>query len=176
MAIAHGCSRDDTLVECRAAASAAAPFRFHIVNRSASPINLNFGCSRDVPIEIDTPEGPLGIGLESADFCGNECQEVSKGIEPRSCTDCGPSITQLVESGATTDIEWDRRVWMEHVIPPSCSGLANWHTCALALAIGDQMIRGRLTHCEVGSSFCTKPQTIPFVADLSRDEVVIEIR
>jgi hypothetical protein len=175
MAMAHGCGDDDASVECRAEARPATPFHFHIVNHSSSPINFNFGCGGDPPIEFDTPEGPLGIGPESADFCGNECQEVLDGIEPTSCTDCGPDLTRLVEPGASTDIEWDRRVWLRHVVPPSCSGLAKQHDCALGLAIGEQAIRGRLTHCELGS-FCTEPKIIPFDADLSRDEVVIEIR
>jgi hypothetical protein len=176
MAIAQGCGQDDTLVECRAGALALAAFHFHIVNRSSFPINFNFGCGGHPPIDLDTAEGPLGIGSESADVCGNDCQEVLDGIEPTSCTDCGPSLTQLVEPGATMDIEWDRRVWMRHVVSPSCSGLPKQHACALGLAIGEPSIRGRLTHCEVGSSFCTEPKTIPFVADLSRDEVFIEVR
>jgi hypothetical protein len=55
--------------------------------------------------------------------------------------------------------------------------LPNEHDCALGVAIGDQTIRGRLTRCAGESSFCVEPRTtIPFVADLSRDEVVIEIR
>jgi hypothetical protein len=93
----NGCAASDDA--CPVEAKSGKPFDFHVRNLGSSEIALRFGCSKDPPVEIDTPNGALGIGPESADDCGNTCQPVLDGVAPLSCSDCGPGITPLVAPG-----------------------------------------------------------------------------
>jgi hypothetical protein len=149
--------------ECPAVAPKKGKFTFRLINRSASPQYVGFGCGGDPPIEIDTPRGPLGIGLERADFCGNSCERVLRGVKPLSCSDCGGGSGITVQPGLSTDIEWDRRVWVPATMPASCSGLDKEAQCALSVAVDATLVTGRLVLSEVH----------PFTADLSLSAVDI---
>jgi hypothetical protein len=158
---------------CPVEAKPGAPFAFHVHNRLPGEIALGFGCGGDTPIEINTLNGTLRGGIESVDFCGNECQPVLDGKQPRSCTDCGPGITNVVAPGETFTFSWDRRVWVKGNIPPKCSGLPKDEFCGLGTALPLAVVHGMLLFCEGSSSFCSNKAGYAFDADLSRDSVDI---
>ena len=165
IALTAHCGNDR--LDCPAMARKGKPFTFRLINRSASTRLVSFGCGGNRPIELDTPRGTLSIGTEKADFCGNMCDLVLLGVKPSSCSDCGPGVGPTVAPGMSTEIVWDRRVWVPATIAPSCSGLAQEAPCALAVEVDAQMVVGRYTPC--GSKLgCT------FTADLSLDGVDVE--
>ena len=171
IAIIPSCSTDN--LDCPVEARRGKKFTFRLINRSASPQYVGLGCGEDPPIELDTPRGPLRIGPESADYCANTCEPVLRGVKPYPCSDCGGGLGRIVPPGLSTEIEWDRRVWVPANIPPSCSGLAAETPCALGLAVDIKMVVGRLLLC-TDASGCTEGQYPTFTADLSLDGVDIE--
>jgi hypothetical protein len=159
--------------ECPTDARAGRKFTFRLINRSASPVQISLGCGANPAIELDTPNGALRIGPESAQVCAATCERVRGGVNPSHCTDCGGGHGIIVPPELSTEIEWDRRVWVPAKLQPSCSGLPTEADCALGVAVDMKLVTGRLMLCADKSS-CLPSQNPTFVADLSLDAVNIE--
>jgi len=129
---------------------AGAAFTFHVRNDATEPRYMYFGCGNNPPIALQTAQGSRGIGSESAYVCGYTCDPVFAGHSvPSGCTDCGPGVSMTLAAGASLDVLWDRRVWTQVTIAPSCSGLSQPSVCALGAAVDGTTINGTVTYCAV---------------------------
>jgi hypothetical protein len=156
-------------------------FDFLVTNIGNRDLLLTYGCGSDLPIELDTAEGPLGIGAGNADFCQVSCDQVYEGSPNNGCSDCGPGYGDVVGPGETVTIAWDRRVYVEHTAPEACSGLANGNQCALGKTV-DGKLSGTLTFCTDplanpgGYCYTGDEEQVGFTVDTDGSEMTIEIQ
>lgn len=106
-------------------------FTFTIRNTGTRTLSLDFGCFDTPPITVDG----RGIAPGAADLCGVDCREVWEGYENLGCsTLCGPDAFRALPPGGEVEVEWDRRLFVEHLAPPECTGLDEPIRCALGEA------------------------------------------
>ncbi len=134
-------------------------FDFVITNTGMRDLFLVYGCGGHLPIELETIDGVVGIGPGQADYCEVSCDTVYDGYQNWGCSDCGPGYGDTLNAGATVNISWDRRVYVEHVAPASCTGNADGNNCALGKLVTAAQVSGTLTVCTdmntSGSGYCT---------------------
>jgi hypothetical protein len=161
-------------------------FTFHVHNGGSKTLRLTYGCGDELPIQLDTPAGSLGIG--STD-CTWTCESIYDGSAamsgPFSCTDCGPGQGAALDPGATVDITWDRRVYAATNVDPSCGGGAGAQ-CMLATAVVPAVAqKGVLTVCAEAAieggfqgacGSAADEQAHGFTIDTTGDEGTIEVQ
>ena len=154
-------------------------FSIIVRNVGMRTMNLFYGCGTDYPIRLETPNGSLGIGPETADFCGVDCANVYAGESNIGCSDCGPGYFGDLAPGSEQTIRWDRRIYTTHVAPAECSGHPDGNNCALGTILPVGVYSGQLTVCttpELGTFGCGGPEPVPFQLDLATDSLVIEVQ
>ncbi len=155
-----------------------AAFAFRINNVGTRELGLAYGCGKTLPIQIDTADGPRGIGAGSGDYCEIDCDTVYGGYENWGCSDCGPGSGVPLVPGEATEIPWDRRVYVAHQASAECTGHPDGNGCALGVPVGDAT-SGTLTFCTDAQSagYCFgAEETVTFALDLSLNEVTIDIQ
>ncbi len=164
---------------------AGAPFTFTINNTGTRMLRLAYGCGSNFPISLATSHGTLGIGEETAEFCGVNCEIVYKGNSNFGCSDCGPGYGDDLSPGKTATIQWDRRVYQSHTAPTSCGTQdPNQNQCALGLLVKETMVTGTLNVCTdtsmgtSGDGYCGTDflDPIPITIDLSQSSAVIDVK
>ena len=159
-------------------------FTFHVHNTGSALIKLSFRCGGKMPIELDTPDGKRGTGPGNADPCERSCdQYVTDSVHcPGACFDCGTGEERAVMPGATTDVKWDRRVYIAGKIEKQCLAVAscNGGTCASGIPVpptADQ--KGTLTICTDPNSvgvYCNATRTMDFTIDTTSGEGTIDAK
>jgi hypothetical protein len=156
-------------------------FSFRITNVGKRDLGLAYGCGTALPIRLATGKyGEKGIGKGNAGVCEVSCDQVYKGYENWGCSDCGPGVGAALKPGQTVVIPWDRRVYVNHEAPATCSGHAQNNSCALGKLIGPgDATKGSLFVCTSfdGGGYCfSGEELIPFAIDLNKDELVIQVK
>lgn len=153
-------------------------FVFHVHNAGASPIVLDLGCGRTVPIVLATPAGRLAAGPGGVDVCEFTCDQVFSGRNaPGACTDCGGNTGQTLPPGASADVAWDRRVYAQRPAGPPCS--QGTGTCAFGFAVAPAAAQaGVLTTCPADkhpTATCQAPTTTAFTVDTTGASATIDV-
>ena len=123
-----------------------------------------------------------GIGTGNANSCEIGCGLVYDGYVAWGCSDCGPGEGAELGPGETVTIPWDRRIYVEHVAPTTCSGHEDGNGCALGQRLAaEASTSGTLTVCndgdtwEAGYCYGENREVIPFSVDLTTNQVVIAV-
>jgi len=147
-------------------------------NVGTRDLYLPLGCGAKPPIKLDTPDGELGIGSESADFCGWLCDDTYAGNPSQGCSDCGPGYADALAPGATVIVEWNRRVFIHHTAPKACAGVEGTVRALGLLAEPGVVTSGTLNVCfdEFGNlaGDCTGVEE-PFTIDLTAPGLAIDV-
>lgn len=159
-------------------------FTFTINNTGTRNLRLAYGCGTNYPITLTTTHGTLGIGAETAEFCGTSCDAVYKGYINFGCSDCGPGYGADLGPGASATIQWDRRVYQHHTAPMACSGNESGNDCALGMLVTETTVSGTLSVCNDGSmttpgdGYCSTDnlEPFPFTLDLSKDSISVDVQ
>ena len=152
---------------------AGAPFTFKVTNTGTKALYLGFGCGETPPVTIVSAGGAQPISSRgTASSCDSSCDSIDG--QEHVCSDCGPGVAKLLKQGQTVTIAWDRRTYAP--ASPSCS-------CTLGRAVTTGSIEGTLGVCDLGDfptntplGECSPTQTIPFAADLTKNELAIEVK
>jgi hypothetical protein len=157
-------------------------FTFHVANRGTRMLRLAYGCGATLPITLDAAGGPLPISPGPASYCEVSCDYIYGGGENNGCSDCGPGYGAGLPPGATVDIAWDRRLYVETTADPTCSGHAGGNECALGTLAGPAVSSGTLTVCNGGSptsgaGYCasTDEVAVPFNFDPTASDSTIVV-
>jgi len=153
-------------------------FTFHVHNAGASTLLLDLGCGRTSPIELDTPDGARGAGPGNVDACELSCDQVyAGGVTPGGCTDCGGGVQRSIAAGATADVGWDRRVYVEQAVDPGCSTAGGM--CAFGIYVMPAPNQtGRLTTCPIDqhpTASCLQPTVTSFQVDTTGAAATIDV-
>jgi hypothetical protein len=158
-------------------------FTFHVHNAGTSSMTLTYGCGAKLPIELDTPEGKLGAGPGNADGCEKSCDLIYSSVNPQCpgfCTDCALGQLEKIAAGGSTDIAWDRRVYVAKIAEQPCLAGRTCQpgNCAFGIAVAPEPNQtGRLTICTdpnaVGVS-CATSRTVDFTIDTTSSEATID--
>ena len=160
-----------------------ATFTFHVHNSGTSHLGLSYGCGGTLPIQLNTPGGPLGIGPGPADACEFTCQQQYMGPVQQGCSDCGPGVGADLAAGTTVDITWDCRVYVAHTASPECVGGQPGVSCALAETVAPSAMQmGTLSVCTGGASSggpgggsCSGSEIVSFTLDTTQAQGTIEV-
>jgi hypothetical protein len=160
-------------------------FTFHIRNGGTSLLRLALGCGAKLPIDLDTPDGKLGIGPGNADACERSCDLVYDSPIPQCpgfCTDCANGKLVTIGSGATGDMEWDRRVYVPKMAEQRCladPSCPSGKSCAFGIAVAPKANQmGTLTICTDPNAqgvYCATSRTVSFTVDTTAQEGTIEV-
>jgi hypothetical protein len=152
-------------------------FTFHVHNPGTTTLTLFLGCSRSIPIVLDTPDGKLSIGPGSVDVCEFTCDQVyARQVTPGGCSDCGPGYSKTIAPGMSADIEWERLVYVRHPVDSSCANGTG--TCALGVPVAaSKMQTGVVTACaSPNPTFsCAQPKMVNFTIDTTASDGTIEL-
>jgi hypothetical protein len=162
-------------------------FTFHIHNAGSSPRSIPFGCGSTIPIQLDTPTGPVASSLQGiavAD-CNESCEDAytAPGVTTFPfCSDCGGGMSADLPAGSTVDITWNRIGRVTDAVPAPCVGDAGITSCLRAIAVAASMTQtGTLTVCSSGGSLegdCGGPSgqtAVSFTVDTTKGEATIEV-
>jgi hypothetical protein len=160
-------------------------FTFHVHNAGTASMTLTYGCGAKLPLELDTPDGKLGAGPGNADACEKSCDLIYSSPNPQcpgSCTDCALGMLEEIAPGGSTDIAWDRRVYVAKMAEQPCfvDRTCPPGNCAFGIAVASKPSQtGRLTICTdpnaVGVS-CATSRTVDFTIDTTSSEATIDAR
>jgi hypothetical protein len=152
-------------------------FTFHVHNNTGAVLFWSTVCGRGLPIVLDTARGTLPIA--PIGLCGVTCDDVyTRGVDPDACTDCGPGTKSSVQPGASSDIEWDRRVYAPHVYSSACGPVRFvGQSCEEGHALAPNATQtGKIRVCNSqGDPGCIGGRDVTFTIDTTKAAGTIEI-
>ena len=155
-------------------------FEIRIRNVGSDAIYLDrgkVGTTSTWPIAIVAPATGT---IHNNAWCGNSCDRVYDGNYQPGCMFGLNHGSIVVDPGATTTIEWDRRLFQDHKAPLSCSGLDEEVDCAMPVRVDDDaIIDAVLTICSQGiGDGCPAGSDIdfPFTLDLTESAITIDVQ
>ena len=156
----------------------AGSFTFHVHNAGTGTLLIDLGCGKTSPLTLNTLDGPLPGGPGNVDACELTCDDIYMGLAtPGGCTDCGGGTLRSVAAGATADVAWERRGYVERTVDPACSSKQGM--CASAIAVAPVTSQqGTLTTCPIDqqpTGSCLQPTTTSFDVDTTGSEATVTV-